>query len=341
MSRTAWTSSTTTSRRARPSRSARRLTGVTRRRSTTPYRSSAISPNPTKPVPNRLSWMSRPGTNTLSGFPPGKPGAPASGSSSGPNSTRKYSGWTMPMTTQTGLRTVRLSERRKSSQVSRTVFIAAPCPSNPSPPVGKRSQVVGREFSLSPLPAPGRGAGGLGLVAQRVPGGAQEHVVQARTAERDRLQRQAGAVEQAEDGRQRRLAPLDVQADAVVLAARLAHERLRRQQRRRGGRVAVHAEQHDVAGYLALERVGGALGDDLPVIDDRQAVAQRVGLLQVVRGQEHRRPTVAQAPHLVPHPRPRLGVEAGRRLVEEDQPRLVDQAERQVEAAALTAGVGA
>ena len=37
----------------------------------------------------------------------------------------------------------------------------------------------------------------------------------------------------------------------------------------------------------ALELVRGALGDDPAVVDDREAVAQRVGLVEVVGGEEH------------------------------------------------------
>src|SRR5262249_31935906 len=46
------------------------------------------------------------------------------------------------------------------------------------------------------------------------------------------------------------------------------------------------------------------------VIDDRQPVAQGVGLLQVVRRQEHGYATLAQAPDLVPEPRAAMRVEA-------------------------------
>jgi hypothetical protein len=76
------------------------------------------------------------------------------------------------------------------------------------------------------------------------------------------------------------------------------------------------------------------------VVDDRHAVAQRVGLLQVVRGQEDRGAGLAQAPDLVPHPSPALGVEPGGRLVKEEQFGQVHQPDGHVEAALLAAGVG-
>ena len=61
ISTSAWTTMIRMSRSVRPSSSAKRLTGVTRRRSMTPPRSSAISPKPTPEAPNRPSWISRPG----------------------------------------------------------------------------------------------------------------------------------------------------------------------------------------------------------------------------------------------------------------------------------------
>ena len=58
---------------------------------------------------------------------------------------------------------------------------------------------------------------------------------------------------------------------------------------------AVDAERDDVAGDLALELVGRALGHDPAVVDDRQPVGERVGLLEVVGGQEDRRPLRPEA----------------------------------------------
>ena len=86
--RAPWTRMTTTSRSTRPRRSDPRLAGVTRIRSTTPARHSAINPKPAKAAPKMPSWTSSPGTNTCQAEPGGKPGADATGSSSGPNRIR-------------------------------------------------------------------------------------------------------------------------------------------------------------------------------------------------------------------------------------------------------------
>src|SRR5439155_15392221 len=67
---------------------------------------------------------------------------------------------------------------------------------------------------------------------------------------------------------------------------------------------------------------------------------EHVGLLEVLRGQEDGDAVLAREPSdLGPEGRAALRVEAGRRLVEEEHARAVDQRERQVEAALHPAGV--
>ena len=70
MIRIAWQTMITTSRSDRPKSIAIRLIGVTRIRSTTPERSSAIRPKPTNAPPKTAIWMSRPGMNQLNAFSP-------------------------------------------------------------------------------------------------------------------------------------------------------------------------------------------------------------------------------------------------------------------------------
>ena len=63
-------------------------------------------------------------------------------------------------------------------------------------------------------------------------------------------------------------------------------------------------------------------GDDRAGVDDQDAVAERVGLVEVVGGEEDRRPPLlAQPADVLPEVGPRLRVEPGGRLVEEDQAR--------------------
>lgn len=108
------------------------------------------------------------------------------------------------------------------------------------------------------------------------------------------------------------------------------------------GPVALFGERHHHprAAHLALERIRAALCDDAPAIDDQHAVAERVGLLEVVGCDHDRRAGPGERAHVLPEVRAALRVEARRRLVEEDDVRLVDDAERHVQSPSLTARVG-
>jgi hypothetical protein len=83
---------------------------------------------------------------------------------------------------------------------------------------------------------------------------------------------------------------------------------------------------------LVLERLGCALGDDLADVDDPDPVGERVRLLEVLGGQEHRHAlVVGEARDLIPERRAALHVEAGRGLVEKQDARGVDERQREVE----------
>ena len=79
--------------------------------------------------------------------------------------------------------------------------------------------------------------------------------------------------------------------------------------------------RHVPAGHPPLQLRGGALGDQPATVEDPDPVGELVGLLEVLRGQQHRH----AVGDLLAHDRPQVAtaarVEAGRRLVEEDQPR--------------------
>ena len=96
------------------------------------------------------------------------------------------------------------------------------------------------------------------------------------------------------------------------------------------------------AADLGLELGGGALGDDLAAVDDPDPVGQRVGLLEVLRREEHGDALVVREPRdLLPQRGAALRVEAGRGLVEEQDPGLVHERKREVEAALHAARVAA
>ena len=89
---------------------------------------------------------------------------------------------------------------------------------------------------------------------------------------------------------------------------------------------------------IATEPVGRALGDDLAADDDRHPIGEDLGLVHVVGGEEDR---LAQRPQVgdhVPGSAASRRVEPGRRLVEEEQLRVADQRQGDVEAALLAAG---
>ena len=94
-----------------------------------------------------------------------------------------------------------------------------------------------------------------------------------------------------------------------------------------------------LAADLRLELVGGAAGDDLPVVDDGDRVGQLVGLLEVLRRQQQRRALAHEVADDVPHPEPAARVEPGRRLVQEQDPRPPDERAAEVEPAAHAARV--
>jgi hypothetical protein len=77
---------------------------------------------------------------------------------------------------------------------------------------------------------------------------------------------------------------------------------------------------------------------DPAVAQDRHPVGQPLRLVQVVGGEQDGLAERAQVLDRAPAAAARLGIETGRRLVEEDQVRVAREREGQVEAAALAAG---
>ncbi len=147
-----------------------------------------------------------------------------------------------------------------------------------------------------------------------------------------------GRVERPHERQRPLFTAIDGHPHRPFVLGRLAHAGLRDQQRPRPLGLRPDGEHHQIAGDPALERVGRPLGDDLPVVDDQDPIAERVGLVEVVGGEKDGRPElVAQPADVVPEVGAALGIEAGRRLVEEDQPGRVNQPERDVEPPLLTA----
>ena len=97
---------------------------------------------------------------------------------------------------------------------------------------------------------------------------------------------------------------------------------------------------HGAGADRGLQFGAGPLGDHLAPVDHRDAVGERVGLLQILRGEEHRGAVGGQQPDDVPDLVAAPRVEAGGRLVEEEEVRRDDQAGGDVEPPPHAAGIG-
>src|SRR6185312_3178720 len=98
---------------------------------------------------------------------------------------------------------------------------------------------------------------------------------------------------------------------------------------------------HGAAAEALAELPGAALGDDAAAAQDRHAVGQVLGLVHVVGGEEDGLAERLQALDHVPSLTAGGRVEAGGRLVEEDQVGVADDPDRHVDPPFLTAGQGA
>ena len=90
--------------------------------------------------------------------------------------------------------------------------------------------------------------------------------------------------------------------------------------------------------HLGLELGGRAGGDLGAAVDQDHAVGQRVGLLQVLGGEQERDAVGHQLADRRPHHLAAAGIEPGGGLVEDEHVRGVDEAGGQVDAAPLAAG---
>ena len=170
----------------------------------------------------------------------------------------------------------------------------------------------------------------------------QEHVVQGRAAQRDVLHRHPLGLEPAGDGAQRGDPVGDGGGDGALLGEHLGLAGGHAGERRGHPRQVGPGCGHDldlVAADGALELGGGAGGDGAAAVDDGDPVGELVGLLEVLRGQQHRRPARDQVADRGPDLVPAARVEPGGRLVEEQHLRGQDHARRQVEPAAHAAAV--
>ena len=130
-------------------------------------------------------------------------------------------------------------------------------------------------------------------------------------------------------------------AEDVVLAAHRLDlgQGLRAAPPKPGGTAEKLTSTVFLLGTDGLQLEGRVEGLQLAVVDDGDAVAELVGLVHVVRGQEDGEIALGLdlAQHL-PDRHPRHRVEAGGGLVEEEDPRLVHEAAGDLHAPAHAAG---
>ena len=104
-------------------------------------------------------------------------------------------------------------------------------------------------------------------------------------------------------------------------------------------RVAADFELDYVMAAEAVDQIGrSAFGDDLAVIDDGKAVAEALGFVHVVRGEQDGATFLLEGADDVPELAAALGIEAGGWLVEKEDARIADERGGYGEALFLTAG---
>ena len=156
-----------------------------------------------------------------------------------------------------------------------------------------------------------------------VPGEGEEHVVERGMVDLDVVDRDAGVVERADDrggqararrrpapaagGRRRRPAPAPATSGARASAA--------------PGSGAASVTSSCSPPTAAFSSPGGAVGDHAAVVDDRDRVGELVGLVEVLRGEQHVVPSATSSRITSHMPLPAGRVEPGGRLVEEQHRR--------------------
>ena len=173
-------------------------------------------------------------------------------------------------------------------------------------------------------------------------GDAEEHVVERGATQADVLDRDAIVLKPSRNVGQRGDAVGDRSGDpaAVVVDLRLAVAHL---SHCLDGMLDVRRLVDDdldlVAADRALELGGRVVGDGPPAVDDRDAVGEPVGLLEVLRRQQHSGAGGDKLAHRVPDLVATARVKTCRRLVQEHQTRRKNHARRKVEPAPHAAAV--
>jgi hypothetical protein len=108
----------------------------------------------------------------------------------------------------------------------------------------------------------------------------------------------------------------------------------------KGGHVEIRRTPESDSGLFAAghQFLGAPVGDDFPVVDDQNAIAQPFGLVEIVGGQHDTDPFVAKLVDDVAHHQACGGIDAGGGFVEERDLRPPDDRERERKSLLLAAG---
>ena len=179
------------------------------------------------------------------------------------------------------------------------------------------------------------GNGGFGHLRQPVAGVMQEYVVQAGGLHRQAFQLELVLARQLDQLLRRSRAA--VARDAIGGRAQRAHRLDRRQRLQVGGAVGQIGLELQLdaagAGHRGFQRHRRVQRHDAAAVDDRDPVAEAVGLVHVMRGEKERAALLgAQMRDHLPHRNARGRVEAGGGLVQKQDLRVVHQAARDLEA---------
>src|SRR5271165_2139835 len=287
--------------------------------------------------------------NVLKSTPTGRP-RPASRDSPVPSTNRKSTGWTRDVIARS--RSVRnlISSRRQTMLTARrsarmlrsgTATLMSSVRSRSSASSVSRLVVSCAAIATSlPSAEPRRDPavavadGGLG-VADRLARVGHEHVVEGGPGHAHRLDGHRQAREQL--GHEV-LTRLHRERHQALVEACVDPEHLG--QRPDGGLVVRGADLDAVLANRGLQRLRSVDRHDGPVVDDGDPVAV-LRFVHVVRGQEDRDVlALFKLVDVVPDGDPGLRVEPHRRLVEEQHPRRVEQAARDLQPALHAPGVG-
>ena len=168
------------------------------------------------------------------------------------------------------------------------------------------------------------------LVGPVFVGDAQEHRLEAGRAGDEPVQPDVVLLGPAEQCGELGLQVVDVQdrAAAVVADPRTCP----------GGEGRAGCSEGDLGGVVRDDLRRAARADDLTGPHDREVVGQGLGLLEVVRGEQHRGALVAQSADQPPHLAPALRVETGGGFVEHHHVGAAHQRAGEVDAALLATG---